>query len=85
MLLSNCSTYPNEDELASNKGQIPVKLLLPNITLLIQPMDKGVLEYLKRRCCKSVLNELISQIEDDMLVFLNKVDTPRVFEKIANA
>ena len=85
LLLDNCSAHPNEDELVSNDGQIVAKFLPPNVTSLIQPMDQGVLECLKRIYRKSVLRELISHTEDDMLGFLKKIDMLMVVEKIANA
>ena len=46
-------------------------------------MDKGGLECLKRIYRKSVLRELLSQTETDMLTFLKKIDILRVIEKIA--
>ena len=72
LLLDNCSAHPNEDELDSSDGQIVAKFLQPNVTSLIQPMDHGVLECLKRTYRKSILKDLISQREDDMLGFLQK-------------
>ena len=85
-ILDNCSAHPSEDELISEDGQIVAKFLPPNVTSsLIQPMDQGVLECLKRIYRKSVLRELLSQTETDMLTFLNKTDILRVIEKIAIA
>ena len=48
-------------------------------------MDECVLECLKRIYRKSVLKEMISQTEADMLAFLKKIDMLSVVEKIANA
>ena len=69
LILDNCSAHPSEDELISEDGQIVAKFLPPNVTSLIQPMDQGVLECLKRLYPKSVLRELLSQTEIDMLTF----------------
>ena len=48
LVLDNCSAHPNEDELVSEDQKIVAKFLPPNVTSLIQPMDQGVLESLKR-------------------------------------
>ena len=85
LILDNCSAHPNEDELASSDGLIVAKFLPPNVTSLIQPMDQGVLECLKRIYRKSILKDLISQTEDDMLGFLKKIDILKVVENISYA
>ena len=85
LLLDNCSAHPSEDELVSSDGQIVAKFLPPNVTSLIQPMKQGVLECLKRIYRKSILRDLISQTEDEMLGFLKKIDMLMVVEKISNA
>lgn len=85
LLLDNCSAHPNEDELASSDGLIVAKFLPPNVTSLIQPMDQGVLECLKRIYRKSILKDLTSQTEDDMLGFLKKIDILKVVENISYA
>ena len=85
MLLDNCSAHPNENELESSDGEIVAKFLPPNVMSLIQPTDQGDLECLKRIYRKSILKDLISQTEDDMLGFLKKIDILKVVEKISNA
>ena len=85
LLLNSCSAYAGEGELMSNDGQIATKFLPPNVTSLIQPMELGVLECLKRIYRKSVLKKLVSQTEDDMLALLRQIDMLRVVEKIACA
>ena len=85
LILDNCSAHPSEDELVSNDDQIVTKFPPPNVTSLIQPMDQGVLECLKRIYRQSVLNELVFQTEGDILTFMKKIDMLRVVEKIANA
>ena len=49
LLLDNCSAHPDETELMSSDGKIIAIFLPPNVTSLIQPMDQGVLESMKRR------------------------------------
>ena len=50
--------------------------LPPNITALIQLMDQGVLESLKRRYRKSLLRKLLllDQEGDSMIAFVKKVN-----------
>ena len=61
LLLDNCSAHPNEDELVSSDGKIRAKFLPPNVTSLIQPMNQGVLESIKRRYKRKILEKLILQ------------------------
>ena len=63
LLLDNCSAHPDAEELVSDDGKIFAKFLPPNVTSLIQPMDQGVLESLKRRNKKKLLQRLL--IEDE--------------------
>lgn len=46
LLLDNAPSHPSEKELV--KEDIKVIFLPPNVTSLIQPMDQGVIEWLKR-------------------------------------
>ena len=69
LILDNYSAHPSEDEPISEDGQIVAKFLPTNVTSLIQPMDQGVLECPNRIYRKSILRELLSQTETDMLTF----------------
>ena len=64
LLLDNCSAHPDAEELVSADGQIFAFFLPPNVTSLIQPMDQGVLESLKRRYKKKLLHRLL--LEDEV-------------------
>ena len=59
LLLDNCSAHPCEDELVSDDKKIIAKFLPPSVTSLIQPMDQGVLESIKRRYKRKLLEELV--------------------------
>lgn len=50
LILDNCSAHPSDGELKSKDGKVTAQFLPPNVTSLIQPMDQGVLETLKRLC-----------------------------------
>lgn len=49
-------------------GDIEVKFLPPNVTSLIQPMDLGVLEALKRNYLKLMLRFILLECDDDETV-----------------
>ena len=61
LFLDNCSAHPSEDELMSADGKITAKFLPPNVTALLQPMDQGVLESIKRVYRKSILRDFVMQ------------------------
>ena len=63
LLLDNCSAHPDPEDLVSSDG---AKFLPPNITSLIQPMDQGVIESLKRRNKSKLLRRLITEDEVGM-------------------
>ena len=63
MLLDNAPTHPDESSLvSSHKLMYLSKISTTNTIPMIQPMDQGVLEALKRRYRKSMLRMLL--IED---------------------
>ena len=80
LVLDNCSAHPGEDELVSDDKKIIAKFLPPNVTSLIQPMDQGVLESIKRRYKRKLLEELILKDEEGLpiLTFLKSINMLRV-------
>ena len=64
LVLDNCSAHPDETERISKDGKVIANYLTPNVTSLVQPMDQGVLESLKRRYRRKILEELIFQDEE---------------------
>ena len=74
------------NSLAKHKDQ-GAKFLPPNVTSVIQPMDQGVLESMKRRYRKKLLHSLI--IADEMgtsiIDFLKIVDMKMVIKLVAEA
>lgn len=81
LILDNCSAHPDEDSLVSADGFVTTKYLPPNVTSLIQPMDQGVLESLKRRYRKSLLRDIL--LSEDVVKFIKSVNMKVVIEKIA--
>ena len=69
----------------SDDGKIIAKFLPPNVTALIQPMDQGVLESIKRVYRKSILRDLVSQSTFTIQDFLKTLDMMKVIDTVATA
>ena len=61
LLLDNAPAHPDCSVLVSQDKAIKAMFLPPNTTALIQPMDQGVLEALKRRYRRAMLQKLLLQ------------------------
>ncbi len=59
LLLDNAPAHPDVSSLTSQDGNIKAMFLPPNTTAIIQPMDQGVLEAMKRNYKRSVLQKLL--------------------------
>ena len=59
LLMDNAPSHPSTELLQSKDGNIKCLFLPPNTTSLIQPMDQGVLESMKRRYRKELLRKLL--------------------------
>ena len=85
LLLDNCSAHPDESQIVSDEGIIVSKFLPPNVTSLIQPMDQGVLESMKRRYRASLLRELLLSQDKNIVTFLKEINMINFIERIATA
>ena len=87
LLLDNCSAHPDAGELTSNDGKIFAIYLPPNVTSLIQPMDQGVIECVKRRYKRKLLQKLVLEDEHGTSVidFLKTIDMKVVSDMISKA
>ena len=61
LFFDNCSAHPSKNEFISADSKITAKFLPSNVTALLQPMDQGVLESIKRVYRKLILRDLVSQ------------------------
>ena len=59
LLLDNAPSYSSVCTFVSADGKIKCMCLPPNVTSLIQPMDQGVTENIKRRYKKHLLRKLL--------------------------
>ena len=87
LLLDNCSAHPDAKEIVSDDGAIFAEFLPPNVTSVIQPMDQGVLQAIKKRYKKKLLRRMI--IEDDLggsiIAFLKSVNMKVVVDLVAES
>ena len=61
LLLDNAPSHPDIEHLSSTDGEISCLYLPPNTTSLIQPMDQGVSETIKRRYKRDLLLCLLNK------------------------
>ena len=87
LVLDNCSAHPNAEDLVSDDGKISALYLPPNVTALIQPMDQGVLETLKRLYKKKLLRRLVIEEENGtgIIAFLKTVNMKVVVDMISES
>lgn len=60
--MNNCPAHPDIEEMIS--GKMKTIFLPSNITTLLQPMQKGALENLKRNYKRKLLKTLIRAIDE---------------------
>ena len=84
LFLDNYSAHPSEDTLVSDDGKIVAKFFPANVTALIQPMDQGVLEKLKRIYRKGILRNLLNE-GNNLIKFLKQINLLEVVNNIADA
>ncbi len=65
LLLDNAPSHPDLSELTSEDGQIRCVYLPPNTTSVLQPMDQGVLETIKKRYKRDLLLRLLDEGDSD--------------------
>ncbi len=75
LLLDNAPTHPSSEVLKTPDGNIACQFLPPNTTSVLQPMDQGVLENLKRRYKRALLEKLLLAMDNG---------TPQQFVKDLN-
>lgn len=86
LLIDNAPSHPGEKELV--EGDIKVKFLPPNVTPLIQPMDQGVLDTIKRYYRKELLTKILTEEENESVsvsYLLKSINIKHVIYMIADA
>lgn len=72
LLLDNAPSHPAAEDLNAVDSAVQVVFLPPNVTALIQPMDQGVIEKMKKTFKSKMLLELVMQHEEDNIIELAK-------------
>ena len=87
LLVDNCAAHHNAEEL--NFENFFVRFFPRNVTSLIQPMDQGIIETLKRSYKNSLLRELLFALESNKVStyeeFMKSVDMPKVSDLFAES
>lgn len=85
LLLDNAPTHPSAEQLES--GEIKAMFLPPAVTSLIQPMDQGVLENLKRNYRRLLLEHILAEVDEgaNLTECLKKLNLKNVVYWIASA
>ena len=66
LLLDNAPAHPADTILSSKDGKVKAMFLPPNTTSLLQPMDQGVIESMKRHYRSLYLHQCLVVTEDNM-------------------
>ncbi|GBM07000.1 hypothetical protein AVEN_63450-1 [Araneus ventricosus] len=61
--MDNAPAHPDVETLKAEN--ITCIFMPPNTTAILQPMDQGVIESMKRRCRNQLLNKLLFEGDDD--------------------
>ena len=87
LLLDNCSAHPEESELITEDGCIRATFLPPNVTSLIQPMDQGVIESVKRLYRRRMCEKMLIADEDGATIvgFLKSLNLLDVVHMVAKS
>ena len=87
LVLDNCSAHPDAEDLVSDDGAIVAKFLPANVTALIQPMDQGVIQVVKKRYKKKLLTRLVMEEESgkSIVEFIKGINLKVVVELIAES
>lgn len=87
LLLDNAPSHPDAATLVSCDGNIKALYLPPNTTALFQPMDQGVIEALKRRYRKALLQKLLLEEEEgrSIIQFVKQINMKDVVYMTATA
>ena len=87
LLLDNAPSHPDVTTLCSQDGTIRAMYFPPNTTALFQLMDQGVLEAMKRRYRKALLQKLILEDREgrSIIEFVKKIDMKDVVYMAAAA
>lgn len=87
LIIDNAPTHPGLDVLNKIDGNIQVMFLPPNVTSILQPMDQGVIEKMKRIYRKQMLRRLLlaERDEESVLQFVKNLTLKDAIYMVADA
>ena len=89
LFLDNCSAHPDASEISTDEGKIVAYFFPPNVTSILQPMDQGVLETLKRRYKRDLMRYIVVEIDSNPNFswdqFMKSIDFLNVIRMISAA
>ena len=87
LVLDNAPAHPNAASLVSQDGNIKAMFLPSNTTSILQPLDQGMLEALKRRYRKSLLQKLLLEDQEgrSIIQFVKQINMKDVVYMTASA
>lgn len=87
LIVDNAPTHPTEELLERGNGQFKTIFLPPNVTSLLQPMDQGVIETMKRHYRRQLLRKLLVEGEDEegVLAYHKKINLKDCAYMVAEA
>ena len=87
LLLDNAPSHPDLPTLVSKDGHIKALFLPPNTISLFQPMDQGVIEAMKRRYRKALLQKLLLEDQEgrSIIQFVKQINMKDVVYMTAAA
>lgn len=80
LILDNAPSHPKISELNDIDQSVKVVYLPPNVTALVQPMDQGVIENLKRAYKQRFLRKVLLASEDGSHTLTNFIKAWNVLE-----
>ncbi|XP_023310790.1 jerky protein homolog-like [Anoplophora glabripennis] len=86
LILDNAPTHPQD--LTCHTADIKIIYLPPNVTSLIQPMDQGVIESLKKPYRRKLVSEILQYSESEdkgLLEIIKKINIKDVIYMLAMA
>lgn len=83
LLMDNAPSHPGENILSS--GEIKALFLPPNVTPLIQPMDQGVIECLKKKYRRKFVGSIVEQEDSDLIQAIKKLNIKDFIYTVASA
>ncbi|XP_054746758.1 jerky protein homolog-like [Anastrepha obliqua] len=87
LLLDNAPTHPSESLLERENGRFKALFLPPNVTSLLQPMDQGIIECMKRLYKKQLLRKLLlaDENEEGTLIYHKNINIKDCCYMVADA